>query len=155
MPGFGTSFIGPVLVGTRPQTAINSPSINDFGNVTMMQRGTVVAAGTTAVSGTIYVPVGAVVTGITEDTLVAWNAGSAVATVGTAAADTSFCTSNTVTSTGRVRPTFSATNLINMGSIATPGQMVYTVTPSASCSAGSTVFTIEYAPTVQQYIGAT
>ena len=88
MPGFGTNFNGPVFVGTRPQNSATTPAINDYWPVQCNVRGTVFASGTLTVSGTAYLPIGSVIIDVTEDTLVAWNAGSAVATVGTAAADT-------------------------------------------------------------------
>ena len=155
MPGFGTNFEAPVFIGTRPQSGINTPAINDYGSVQALQRGTIVANGSIAVSQTVYVPIGTTIIDMTEDTIVAWNAGSAVATVGTAAADTTFSAATTVTAVGRFRPTFTAANLTNMGSVAGTGVIVFTITPSASCSAGSTVWTLEYAPNQNTYVGAT
>jgi hypothetical protein len=155
MPGYGTNFEAPVFIGTRPTSGINSPAINDYGVAQVLQRGTIVANSSLVVSGTIFVPIGSTIIDITEDTVVAWNAGSVVATIGTAAADTSFAPSTTITATGRYRPTFTATNLLNMGSVSGTGSIVWSVTPSVSCSAGKSVFTIEYAPNQNTYVGAT
>lgn len=155
MPGYGTSFEAPLFIGTRPQSAINSPATNDYGVVQAMQRQTIVANSSLVVSGTVVLPIGSTIIDITEDTLVAWNAGSVVATIGTAAADTSFAPSTTITATGRYRPTFTATNLLNMGSVSGTGTIVWSVTPSVSCSAGTTVLTLEYAPNQNTYVGAT
>lgn len=156
MPGFGTNFDGPVFVGTRPQSSPTTPAINDYGPVQCMQRSTIVAAGTATVSGTIYVPIGSVILDITEDTITAWNGGTvANATIGTSAGDVSFAGTTDVHTAGRFRPTFTATQLTNLGSVAAPGALIFSIAPAASAAAGSTVFTIEYAPTAQPFTGST
>lgn len=158
MPGYGTQFDGPVQVGTRPQSSPTTPQINDYGNVVVEQDMTlVVATGTTEVSGTIYVPIGAKLLDVIVDNEVAWNSGTSdVFSLGTAAADTSYASGVSTASTGRVRPTFTATQLINMGSIVSPGELVGTVTQSGTAATtGSTVAHVIYAPTVQPYVGNT
>ena len=154
MPGPGSNF-GPITISTRPQSSPTTPNINDGGMAVCEQNVTLAQNGTTAVSGTLYLPIGSVILDIIEDTTVAWNSGTAVATVGTAAADTSFAPSTSVAAAGRVRPTFTAAELINMGSIASPAAVVATVTPTGATTAGSTNIKVLYAPTVQQFTGNT
>ena len=155
MPGNGTNFEAPVYVGTRPQSTPTTPWINDYGPVQCLARGTLTAAGTATVSGTVYVPIGSVLIDVTEDTLTAWNGGTAVATVGTAAADATYAGNTDVHATGRTRPAFTATQLLNMGSVVAPAALVFSIAPGASSTLGATVFTFEYAPTQQTYIGNT
>lgn len=155
MPGFGTNIEAPLLVGTRPQSTPTTPQINDWGSAVIMQRATLIANSTTAQTANLYLPLGSVVLDVTEDTETAWSSGTAVATVGTAAADTTYSGSTDVHAVGRVRPAFTATQLTNMGSVVAPGLLAITVTPTGATTGGKTVVTVSYAPTVQPYIGNT
>lgn len=158
MPGNGTNIEAPLLVGTRPQSSPTTPWINDFGSAVVVQQMTLaVATGTAAVSGTLYVPIGCKLLDVLVDTQVAWNSGTSdVLSLGTAAADTSYASGVSVAATGRVRPTFSAAQLINMGNVVAPASLVATITQvGAAASTGSTVATVLYQPTVQPYTGNT
>jgi hypothetical protein len=154
MPGPGTNFEAPLLVGTRPQSSPTTPQINDYGSAVLEQRVTLVANSTTAVTANLYLPIGSVILDITEDTTTAWSSGTAVATVGTAAADTTYAPSTDVHAVGRARPAFT-TQLANMGNVVAPAEIFITVTPTGATAAGQTVVTLTYAPTVQPFIGNT
>jgi hypothetical protein len=158
MPGYGTQFDGPVQVGTRPQSSPTTPGINDYGNVLIEQDITLVAAtGTAAVTESLYLPIGAKLVDVVVDNMVGWNSGTAdVFSLGTSAGGTSFVSGVSLASTGRTRPTFTAAQLINMGSIAAPGELFGTVTQSGTAATtGSTVAHIIYEPTIQPFTGNT
>jgi hypothetical protein len=155
MPGPGTNFEAPLLVGTRPQSSPTTPQINDYGSAVLEQRVTLVANSTTAVTANLYLPIGSVLLDITEDTTTAWSSGTAVATVGTAAADTTYAGSTDVHAAGRARPAFSPAQLLAMGNVVAPAEIFITVTPTGATSGGQTVITLEYAPTVQTGVGNT
>jgi hypothetical protein len=159
MPGPGTSFEAPLLVGTRPQSSPTTPWINDFGSVVIEQDITLaVATGTGAVSGTIYVPTGSELLDVMVDTMVVFNSGTTdVLSLGTAAADTSYASGvNVHTPTGRQRPTFTAAQLINMGNVAAPGELVATITQGGTAATtGSVVARVLYTSTTQPFTGNT
>jgi hypothetical protein len=158
MPGPGTSFEAPLLVGTRPQSSPTTPWINDFGSVVIEQDTTLaVATGTTAVSGTLYVPTGSKILDVIVDTEVAFNSGATdVLSLGTAAADTSFASGVNVAAAGRLRPTFTAAQLINMGNVVAPGELVATITQGGTAATtGSVIARVLYSPTLQPFTGNT
>lgn len=154
----GTNFEAPLFVGTRPQSSPTTPWINDSGSVVIEQDITlVVATGTSAVSGTIYVPNGSELLDVMVDTMVAFNSGTTdVLSLGTAAADTSYASGVTVHATGRVRPTFTAAQLINMGNVAAPGELVATITQGGTAATtGSVVARVLYTSNAQTLTGNT
>jgi hypothetical protein len=158
MPGNGTNFEAPLLVGTRPQSSPTTPWINDYGSVVIEQDITLgVATGTAAVSGTIYVPVGSELLDVIVDTQVAFNSGTSdLLSLGTAVADTSYASGVTVRATGRVRPTFSAAQLINMGTVVAPGALVATIAQvGAAATTGSVVARVLYTSNAQTLTGNT
>lgn len=152
MPGPGTSFLGgPVLTGTLPSQA-------DFGVAQLMQRGTLTQNGTAAVSSTFLLPVGSVILDIVVDNNTVWNSGSAdVLSVGTAAAGTTYASGVDVkTSAIRIRPTFSAAQMLALGNVQNNGTVVATITPTGTAATtGLTILTLEYAQTVQSTTGST
>jgi hypothetical protein len=159
MPGPGTNFEAPLLVGTRPQSSPTTPQINDYGSAVLEQDVTLaVGSGTVAVSGTVYIPIGSKLLDILVDTGTVWNsATSDTLSVGTAAADTTYASGVDVkTSSGRVRPTFTAAQLIAMGNVVAPAELVATITQvGAAATTGLTVARFLYAPTVQTGVGNT
>ncbi len=159
MPGYGSNIEAPLNIGTRPQSSPTTPSVNDWGQAVCAQQITLaVATGTAAVTGSCYIPIGAQMIDILVDTTTVWNSGTSdTLSVGTAAAGTQFASGVDVkTSTGRVRPTFTATQLGNMEGVASPAQVFATVTQvGTAATTGATLVTILYVPTLQVYIGNT
>jgi hypothetical protein len=159
MPGPGTSFEAPLLVGTRPQSSPTTPGINDAGSAVLAQQIQLnVATGTTAVTGTAYIPIGANILDIIVDTTTAWNsATSDTLSVGTAAAGTQYASTVDVkTSAVRIRPTFTAAQLAALQTVDSPGQIFATVTQvGAAATTGATTVTILYQPTLQPFTGNT
>ena len=150
MPGPGTAFLGgPVLTGTRPDQS-------DFGVAQLMQRGTLAQNGTTAVSATFLLPAGAVITDIVADVNTVWNSGTAaVLSVGTAAAGTTYASGVDVKAAAiRIRPTFTAAQLLALGNVVNNGTVVATITPTGTASTtGLVILTLDYAQTVQLNVG--
>jgi len=150
MPGPGTAFLGgPVLTGTRPDQS-------DFGTAQLMQRGTLSQNGTAAVSSTFLLPPASVITDITVDTNTVWNSGStAVLSVGTAAAGTTYASGVDVKgAAARVRPTFTAAQLLALGNVVNNGTVVATITPTGSAATtGLVILTLDYSQTVQLSTG--
>lgn len=159
MPGYGSNMEAPLLVGTRPQSTPTTPAVNDWGGVVCAQQiALAVATGTGAVTGTCYIPIGAQILDILVDTTTVWNSGTSdTLSVGTAAAGTQFASGVDVkTSAGRVRPTFTATQLTNMEGVAAPAEIFATVTQvGTAATTGATLVTILYLPTQQLYTGNT
>ena len=146
------------MVGTRPQSGISTPAVNDYGSTVIQQDITLaVATGTGAVSGTIYIPVGSQIIDVIVDTLVAWNSGSSdTFSLGTAAGGTQFASGVSTAATGRVRPTFTAAQLLAMQNVGFPAAVIGTITQGgAAATTGSVVAQVLYVPTVQPFIGAT
>lgn len=145
-----TTFSGPVRSGTLKTGETNGPNL---GFAVLEQETSITQNSTTAVSSTLYVPVGAKLIDIIVDTLTAFNsATTAVLSVGTAAAGTQYASGVDVKTAGRVRPTFTAAQLAAMSNVTvlgvaapTPAPVVVTVTPTGATSAGYVRVTLVYA----------
>lgn len=145
-----TTFSGPVRSGTLKTGETNGPNL---GYAVLEQETSITQNSTTAVSSTLYVPVGSKIVDIIVDVLTAFNsATSAVLSVGTAPAGTQYAGSVDAKTAGRVRPTFTAAQLAAMSNVSvlgvaapTPAPVVVTVTPTGATSAGYVRVTIVYA----------
>ena len=146
-----TTFSGPVRSGTLKTGEPNGPNL---GFAVLEQETSITQNSTTAVSSTLYIPVGAKIINILVDVLTAFNSGtSAVLSVGTAAAGTQYASGVDVkTATGRITPTFTAAQLAAMSNVSvlgvaapTPAPVVVTVTPTGATSAGYVRVTLVYA----------
>lgn len=139
-----TAFSGPVATYTS-QVSGATGSYSDKGWVVMSQRMTITQNGTTAVDATFYVPANSTLLDILSDTTVAWNSGtSAVLTVGRTSAGTEYASGVSTAAAGRVRPTFTATQLGNMDDVTSHVAVVATITPTGATSAGTTIVTLLY-----------
>jgi hypothetical protein len=132
------------------RTNFNSVAVGssdaDVGLVPATQSGTITQNSTNAVSRTFTIPAGAQIIDIIVDVLTVFNSGtSAVLSVGTAAAGTQYAGSVDVrTSAVRIRPTFTAAQLLAMSNVTTNTSVVATVTPTGATSAGLVRVTIIY-----------
>ena len=157
MPGPGTSFIGgPVLTGTVPNPGYVSGQLADMGLCILTQSVALTQNGATAVTAEIATPPDSQIIDIIVDTTTAWNSGTSdTLSVGTAAAGPQYASGVTgITSTGRIRPTFTATQLTNMLNILANVNVFVTVTPvGTAATAGATTVTFVYAQTVQTLLG--
>ena len=146
-----TTFSGPVRSGTLKTGETNGPNL---GLAVLEQETSITQNSTTAVSSTLYIPVGSKIINILVDVLTAFNSGtSAVLSVGTAAAGTQYASGVDVkTATGRITPTFTAAQLAAMSNVSvlgvaapTTAPVVVTVTPTGATSAGYVRVTLVYA----------
>lgn len=145
-----TTFSGPVRSGTLKTGETNGPNL---GFALLEQETALTQNSTTAVSSTLYVPVGSKLVDIIVDVLTAFNsASSAVLTVGTSAGGTQYAGSVDAKTAGRVRPTFTAAQLAAMSNVSvlgvpapTPAPVVITITPTGATSAGYVRVTLVYA----------
>lgn len=145
-----TTFSGPVRSGTLKTGETNGPNL---GFALLEQETALTQNSTTAVSSTLYVPVGSKIVDIIVDVLTAFNsASSAVLTVGTSAGGTQYAGSVDAKTAGRVRPTFTAAQLAAMSNVSvlgvpapTPAPVVVTITPTGATSAGYVRVTLVYA----------
>lgn len=145
-----TTFSGPVRSGTLKTGETNGPNL---GFALLEQETALTQNSTTAVSSTLYVPVGSKIVDIIVDVLTAFNsASSAVLTVGTSAGGTQYAGSVDAKTAGRVRPTFTAAQLAAMSNVSvlgvpapTPAPVVITITPTGATSAGYVRVTLVYA----------
>ena len=144
-----TTFSGPVRAGTNRY----APYQNVGALVTTQATAfAFTAAGTT--TNNIYIPAGSKILTMHFDTTAAFTGGTGAVTVGNVASGTQYASSTTVTSGGRVLPTFTAAQLTNM--LATPvdvaaanGQaasstIAVTAVAGAGVTAGKLVVTITY-----------
>lgn len=145
-----TTFSGPVRSGTLKTGETNGPNL---GFAVLEQETSITQDSTTAVSSTLYIPVGAKLIDILVDTLTAFNsATTAVLSVGITAGGTEYASGVDVKTAGRVRPTFTAAQLAAMSNVSvlgvaapTPAPVVVTVTPTGATSAGYVRVTLVYA----------
>lgn len=153
MAGPGTHFTGPVLSGPYLYPSGSTPA--DVGLAVLSQNGTITEQGTKTVSFQFALPYGSQIVDIIVDTTTAWNSGTSdTLTVGKTAGGSDYASSVSVATAGRVRPTFTATQLSNMLDIAGNTAVYATVTPSGTAAtAGSTTVTLVYVQTVQLTAG--
>jgi hypothetical protein len=145
-----TTFSGPVRSGTLKTGETNGPNL---GFAVLEQETSITQDSTTAVSSTLYIPVGAKLIDILVDTLTAFNsATTAVLSVGITAGGTEYASGVDVKTAGRVRPTFTAAQLAAMSNVTvlgvaapTTAPVVVTVTPTGATSAGYVRVTLVYA----------
>lgn len=146
-----TTFSGPVRSGTLKTGETNGPNL---GFAVLEQETSITQNSTTAVSSTLYIPVGSKIINILVDVLTAFNSGtSAVLSVGITAGGTEYASGVDVkTATGRITPTFTAAQLAAMSNVTvlgvaapTTAPVVVTVTPTGATSAGYVRVTLVYA----------
>lgn len=145
-----TTFSGPVRSGTKTAGETNGPNI---GLALLQQGAALTQNSTTAVSSTLYIPVGSKIVDIIVDVLTAFDsATTAVLSVGTAAAGTQYAGSVDAKTAGRVRPTFTAAQLAAMSGVGLTGAssptvapVVITITPTGATTAGYVRVTLVYA----------
>lgn len=153
--GPGTSHSGPMIVGPRA-SASGTQNFGNQGILPAMQVIRVVQNSTAAVSVTAQIPKHTQIVDFYVDSTVLWNsATSAILSIGTAAADTSYVNGlDLATSTagnGRLKPTFNTTQIAAILDTGTNESVVFTVTPTGATSAGTTFVTMLYRQT-QNYI---
>lgn len=142
MPGPGTSLVGgPLFTGT-----VQIGATADMGTTVLSQTTTLTHNATTAVSFQFNVPQNSQILDFLIDTTVAWtSATSDTLSIGIAAAGTTYASGVDVkTATGRIRPTFTAAQLLAMSNVTTNTTVIVTVTPVGSAAAGSTIVTMLY-----------
>jgi hypothetical protein len=142
----GSDFIGPIYLGTRPQTSPTTPAINDFEPVQCAGRVTLAANAANAVTTILYVPIGSIIQDITLDTVTPWNGTAAPITIGTSAGDATYAGPTPAVTAGRFRPAFTGPQLAAMGNVVGPAALYITVTPTGANTTGLTYVTVEYTP---------
>jgi hypothetical protein len=145
----GSAFAGPLISGNRLGANLSGVGPNQ-GLAILMQQVTLVHSTTAVVSATAYLPKHSVLLDILVDTTAAWDsATSDTLSVGTAAAGTQYASGVDVkAAAGRIRPTFTGAQLINMLDTGSNEAIVASVTPVGSAANGQTTVTYIYAQTV-------
>lgn len=153
MAGPGTHFTGPVISG--PSLYPNGTTPADAGLAVLSQVATLVVNGTNAVTAQFALPYGSQIVDILADTTTAWNSGTSdTLSVGATAGGTDYASGISVSTAGRVRPTYTATQLENMLNISGNTAVYATVTPvGTAATTGSTTVTLLYVQTVQLTAG--
>lgn len=141
-----STFRGPVQTGTVSDGIASNINV---GQAVLSQTVEFSSTDTTAIDKTIKVPSGSQVVDIIADVTVAFNGTSTVATVGSAAAGTQYAGSIALTSTGRVRPTFTAAQLAAMDVLpadtgSKSSSLIISTTPGVGNNTGTVRFTILY-----------
>ena len=142
----GTDFVGPIYIGTRPQTSPTTPGVNDFEPVQCAARVTLAANAALPVTTVVYVPVGSTIQDITIDTVTAWNGTTAPFTVGISAGDSTYAGPVAQATAGRARPTFTGPQLNAMGNVVWPAALYVTVAPTGGNTTGLSFITVEFTP---------
>lgn len=145
-----TTFSGPVRAGNKLSGETNGPNIglarlNQFA--TLIQSG-----GGLTQSVTVYIPVGARITGFDIDVLTAFDsATSATLSIGTSAGGTQYVSGVNAKTAGRATITFTAAQLAAMAGLTTAGAasptvapVVITVTSVGAPTAGVVTIAINY-----------
>ena len=137
-----STFSGPIKAGTNKYN-----TYANVGTTVLNQYTALTQNGTNAVSQTLYIPAGSRIVNILVDVNVVWNSGtSSTLSVGKTAAGTEYASGVDVkTATGRITPTFTATQLTNM--LSTPIDVVATGTYDASSAVVITVTPVGTAAT--------
>lgn len=104
-----STFSGPIKSGTNRYAPYKNVGTTVLTQSTAFSF---TAAGTT--TNTLYIPAGCQILSIAFDTVTAFTGGTGAVTVGNVASGTQYASSTTVTSGGRVAPTFTAAQLTNM-----------------------------------------
>ena len=101
---------------------------------------------TSVVDATFYLPAGAQILNILVDVLTAFDSvTSATLSAGTASGGTQYASGvNVKAATGRITPTFTATQLTNMISVGTNTALVVSITPVGATTAGSVQVSVTY-----------
>lgn len=142
--GPGTSFSGPVIVGSRSGASFAFAGSNQ-GIAELTQVVQLTQNSTSAVSVTAYVPKHTQLVDFIVDTTIAWNSGtSAVLSIGTTAADTTYVSGLSVATGTRARPAYNTTQLNAMLDVGSVETVTFTVTPTGATSAGTTFVTMQY-----------
>jgi len=145
-----THLSGPIIAGNLQTGDTNGPN---QGAVNLMQLTSITQNSTTAVSSTLYIPAGSIITDVHVDVLTAFNSvTSATLSIGLTAGGTEYVSGvNVKAATGRIAPTFTAAQLAAMDGVtvlgvaaATTAPVVVTVTPVGATSAGYVFVTIFY-----------
>ena len=144
-----THFTGPVLTGTLQKGETNGPN---QGFCKLSQITTLTQNSTTAVSKTMYIPVGSALTSFDVDVLTAYDsATSATLTIGTSAGATTYVGSVNAKTAGRASITYSAAQLAAMSNQTvtgtaslTPATVVVTITVVGATTAGYVNVTMNY-----------
>jgi hypothetical protein len=142
----GSDFIGPIYLGTRPQTSPTTPAINDFEPVQCAARITLAANAANAVTNVLYIPIGSIIQDITLDTVTAWNGTAAPLSIGVSAGDATYAGPTAIAALGRARPAFTGPQLAAMGNVVGPAALYITVAPTGANTTGLTYVTVEYTP---------
>jgi hypothetical protein len=151
-----STFSGPVRVGTVRAKRISDPLAvgpdDNVGYVTLMQTVTISSTSTALSNALIKIPAGSQILDFHYDITVAFNGTSTVATAGIAASGTDYAGAVSLTSVGRVRPTFTAAQLTAMAATAadaTTGNASSSInistTPGAGNNTGTVIVTVIYA----------
>lgn len=159
MPGPGNLWLGgPLQSGTKLNTPPASAT-GDIGTAVLSQAVALAVNGSNNVDVTLLLPGGSQIVDILVDTTTAWNSGTSdTLSVGTSSGGTQYASGVTgVTSTGRIRPTFTGTqlgNMLNVGTTTPQATIHVTMTVSGTAATtGATTVTILYIQTVQSTVG--
>lgn len=135
-----TTWGGPILVGDKA-----GGITKNVGTVVMSQSVRLVADGTNAVSKTMYLPKGAIVTEIIFDVLTAFDsATSATGTVGLTAGGTEYASGVNLKTGIRVYPTHTRPQIAAMTTPGTATPIVATATPTGATTAGEVRVIVNY-----------
>lgn len=139
-----STFRGPLQTGT-----VSIGSSQNVGQATLSQTVEFSSTSTSAINQTLFLPSGAQIVDIIADVTVAFNGTSTVATVGSAAAGTQYAGAISLTSAGRVRPTFTAAQLAAMDVLpadsgSKSSSVVISTTPGVGNTTGTVRFTVLY-----------
>lgn len=136
-----STWTGPIKAGTVRETAAAN-----VGFVMLSQTATFTQNSTTAVDVTFYLPANAQIISFLNDVLVAYDsATSATLSAGITSGGTEYMSGvNVKAATGRIAPTYTATQLTNMANITTNTTLICTITVVGATTAGNGRITLNY-----------
>jgi len=119
----------------------------DLGIVNVTQRATINFAAALVQDVKFLVPASATIVDVIVDVITAFDSTANTLSVGRTTGGTEIVSGVNAKATGRVRPTFTTTQLTNMNSVTTNTTLIATVTGTVTNpTVGSVIVTIVYAP---------
>lgn len=139
-----TTFSGPIASGTNRYPGVTDGAVN-VGLVALSQTGTITQNSTTTVDLTFTVPAGAQLVDFLVDVLTAYDSvTSATATGGTASTGTQYFGAVNAKTPARVRPTYTAAQLLAMSNVTTNTSVVVSIAVVGATTAGLVRVTLQY-----------
>jgi len=135
---------GVTYFGSALRAGSNPSDGTDMGHAVLTQQATIQAGGGATDTTSITLPAGAEVLDIIFDTQVAHTAATYTVEAGITAGGEEYASATNIKAGGRVRPTFTAAQLLAMDDISTNTTMYFQAAAGTPTTTGTTVAKVVY-----------